>query len=148
MNHPGETVLLVEDDENDAMFVRRAFTRAGISNPLQWVTNGEKAVAYLTAAPQFADRQQYPFPALILSDLKMPQMDGLQFLSWIREHPQTKAPPVVVLTSSTAQSDVDEAFRRGAAGYMVKPIEIRELDRIVQAIADYWRLSLHPSRTS
>jgi CheY-like chemotaxis protein len=144
MKKPHETILIVEDDENDATFIRRAFVRAGVPNPVRWVQNGEEALAYLKGEGTYADREQNPFPRVIITDLKMPQMDGLQLLQWIAANPKYRVVPTIVFTSSTAQSDVNHAFERGASAYIVKPVDIRELDQVAKTIADYWRLSLLP----
>jgi CheY-like chemotaxis protein len=148
MKKPHETILLVEDDENDALFIRRAFTKAGITNPVRWVDNGERAVAYLKGEGEYANREQNPFPRVVITDLKMPQMGGIQLLRWIADNPSCRVVPTIVFTSSTAQSDVNEAFQHGAGAYIVKPVDIRELERVAKIIADYWRLSLLPDLPS
>lgn len=148
MNPPTETILIVEDEESDVEFLQRAFAKAGIPNPLRAVHNGEEAIAYLRGEGKFADRKAFPFPRVIITDLKMPQMDGLQFLRWLQDNPDFRVVPTIVFTSSTAQSDVNEAFNRGASAYIVKPVEFKELERIAKTIADYWRLSLLPTRAA
>ena len=147
MKKPHETILIVEDDENDALFIQRAFAKAGVSNPIRWVHNGEEAIAYLKHTGPFANKEENPFPRVIITDLKMPQMDGLQLLRWLAENRECRVVPTIVFTSSTAQSDVNEAFNHGAGAYIVKPIDIRELDRVAKIIADYWRLSLLPDQS-
>lgn len=147
MKTPYQTILVVEDDENDATFIRRAFAKAGVTNPVRWVQNGEEAVAYLKGESPFTDREANPFPRVIITDLKMPQMDGLQLLRWMAQNPKYRVVPIIVFTSSTAQSDVNQAFNCGAGAYVVKPVDIRELDRVAKVIVDYWRLSLLPDLT-
>lgn len=144
MKTPHQTILVVEDDENDAMFLQRAFAKAGFPNPIRCVQNGEEAIAYLKGEGIYANREKYAFPRVIVTDLKMPQMDGLQFLRWLQENPQYRVVPTIVFTSSTAQADVNEAFDRGAGAYIVKPVDVRELERIAKTIAEYWRMSLLP----
>lgn len=138
------TILIVDDEAHDVEFLRRAFERSGVPNPIQAVSDGEEAIAYLTGAGAFANRVAYPFPRVILTDLKMPQMNGLELLRWLHANPRYRVVPTIVVTSSMSQSDVDEAFACGAAGYMVKPVGFAELERTVKLIADYWRLSLVP----
>lgn len=145
MNIPTETILIVEDEESDVEFLKRAFAKAGVPNPVQAVSNGEEAIAYLRGTGLFANRKAFPFPRVIITDLKMPHMGGLQLLRWIHENPTFRVIPTIVFTSSTAQSDVDEAFQCGAGAYIVKPVEFKELERIAKTIADYWRLSLLPA---
>lgn len=146
MNVPTETILIVEDEESDILFLKRAFAKVGVPNPLHAVTNGEEAVAYLQGTPPFTDRSVHPFPRVIITDLKMPQMGGLELLRWLNEHPEHRVIPTIVFTSSTSQADVNEAFNLGAGAYIVKPVEFRELERVAKTIADYWRLSLLPTR--
>jgi CheY-like chemotaxis protein len=141
-----QTILIVEDDENDATFLQRAFARAGFPNPIRRVQNGEEAIAYLKGEGIYADRERFAFPRVILTDLKMPHMDGLQLLRWLSENPQYRVVPTIVFTSSTAQADVNAAFDRGAGAYVVKPVDVRELERMARNIAEYWRMSLLPDR--
>jgi CheY-like chemotaxis protein len=144
MKESSQTILIIDDEDHDVEFMRRAFIRAGVPNPIQAVTNGEEAVRYLSGQNHFADRSKFPFPRVIITDLKMPQMGGLELLRWIQANPQCRVVPTVVLTSSTAPADVDAAFAHGAVGYMVKPVGYLELEATVKTIADYWRLSLVP----
>lgn len=146
MNQPNDTILIVEDEESDILFLKRAFTKAGVTNPVHAVNNGEQAIAYLQGKDPFGDRLAHPFPRVIITDLKMPQMGGLQLLRWLDEHREYRVIPTIVFTSSTAQADVNEAFQLGAGAYIVKPVEFRDLERIAKIIADYWRLSLLPTR--
>lgn len=146
MNQPTETILIVEDEPADVEFLQRAFTKAGVLNPVRAVGNGEEAVAYLKGEGDFADRKAFPFPRLVITDLKMPQMDGIQLLRWVNDNPSFRVVPTIVLTSSTSQADVNAAFASGASAYLVKPVEIKELERMAKLIADYWRMSLLPTQ--
>lgn len=123
-------ILVVEDDENDAVLIRRTLARAGVPNPRQFVTDGDAAISYLVGVGRFADRKKYPLPGLVLLDLKMPGMDGFEVLRWIREHPLFKNLPVVVLTSSDEIRDVNEAYRLGANSFLVKPLEFQNVDAL------------------
>src|SRR2546423_12935952 len=115
------SILLAEDDENDILLMRRAFERAGIPNPLRVVHNGQEAIDYLSGTGEFAKRDKHPIPGLLLLDLKMPWMDGFDVLKWIRSHIQFESMPVVVLTSSKLQADVDKSRQFGVYDYRVKP---------------------------
>lgn len=120
--NPSQTILLVEDDSNDVLLLQRAFRRAGLVHLLQVATDGDQAVAYLGGEGQFADRQKYPLPALILLDLKLPRRSGLEVLEWLRgQVNEIKTLPVIVLTSSRLSEDVDRAYGLGANSYMAKP---------------------------
>jgi CheY-like chemotaxis protein len=135
-----KTILLVEDNEDDVFFMERAKAEASVRNPMHVARNGQEAVDYLEGNGKYADRNQYPLPFLVLLDLKLPFMPGLDVLKWIREHPQLKTMLVVVLTSSKADSDIDSAYRLGANSYLVKPPTPVLLTDIVKSLGDYWIL--------
>ena len=112
--------LLVEDNDDDAFFMQRAFQEAGLNNPLHIVSNGEEAVDYMAGRNAFANREKFPLPDLIFLDLKMPGLDGFEVLSWIR-HEQKSHVPVAVLTSSPEEIDRKRARELGADCYLLKP---------------------------
>lgn len=140
-SNPGFTVLLVEDDLNDIFLVQRAFKKAQISNPLQVVTDGEKAIDYLQGRGQYADRKLYPIPKLIVMDIKMPGKSGFEVLEWLksREQPLHKI-PIVIVSSSDDPEDINRAYDLGANAYMVKPMNFREVENLFQSITHYWGL--------
>jgi CheY-like chemotaxis protein len=138
MNVEEDVILLAEDDENHVFLIRRAFKKAGLINPLYVVRNGEEAIAYLKGEGCFANREEYPLPALLLLDLKMPQKDGFQVLEWIRQEPNFRRLRVVVLTSSEEIRDVNRAYELGANSFLVKPIDMQEFMRLTDAIHGYW----------
>jgi CheY-like chemotaxis protein len=133
-------VLLVEDDTVDAMTVRRAFKDLKLTNPLVHVVNGEEALAFLQDPT--ADK-----PCLILLDLNMPRMSGIEFLKVVKADPALKRIPTVVLTTSGEERDVAESFRQSVAGYVVKPVDYRHFVDAVRRIDLYWTLSEIPSGT-
>jgi CheY-like chemotaxis protein len=116
-----KTLLLVEDTEDDVFFLRRALKEAQIDHPLQVVTDGQQALDYLEGNGPYADRETYPLPFLILLDLKLPYVMGLDVLKWIRARPAFQRLPVVVLTSSLQDSDVTAIQRLGGNFYLNKP---------------------------
>src|SRR5260221_13999294 len=130
--------LLVEDEVEQAVLLRRAFEKAKIVNPLQVVHSGEEAMAYLEAAGPYADRDEFPLPKLILLDLKMPGIPGFDVLRWIRQQPQLQESRVVVLTASNEIRDVNLSYRLGANSFLVKPVDFDDLVRLTQAIQGYW----------
>lgn len=138
------TILLVEDDENDAALVQLAFQKNNILNPVQWAKDGLDAVAYLNGDGAYADRQAYPFPEVLIVDLKMPRMNGLELLSWIREHPEYRVIPTIIMTASRLDADIEKAYSLGANTYMVKPATLDELARMVKLAHDYWAASVKP----
>jgi CheY-like chemotaxis protein len=131
-------VLLVEDNEDDILFVQRAFRRAKLSNALPVVEDGDAAVAYLSGQGEYADRNRHPIPTLILLDIKLPRRSGLEVLEWLRAQPSLRRIPVVMLTSSKESADVDRAFDLGAGGYLVKPVDFDGLLEMVKTIGVYW----------
>jgi CheY-like chemotaxis protein len=139
------TILIVEDDPNDVIFLKRAFARCQVANPVASVSDGQQALDYLCGRPPYDNRQAYPFPKVIVSDLKMPKVTGLELLRWLHDNPKYRVVPTVILTSSTEPRDVEQAFALGANAYMVKPVQFEDLERIVRAVVEYWRLSLAPS---
>jgi len=133
-----EPILVVEDDENDVMLLQRAFRRAEIANPLQIVRHGDDAVAYLEGTGQFADRERYPFPVFMLLDLKLPRRTGLEVLKWVKERSGLRQIPIVVLTSSKNDEDIDRAYELGANSYLVKPVSFETLTEMVKSLELYW----------
>lgn len=114
-------VLYAEDDENDAYFMRRVFAKAGLSHSLHIVENGQLAVDYLSGKGDFADRTLHPMPSLVLLDVKMPYLTGLEVLRWIRKHQEFDDLAVIMLTSSNQDRDLRDAHKLGANGYLLKP---------------------------
>jgi CheY-like chemotaxis protein len=131
-------ILQIEDNENDILFLRRAFQKAQVPNPLYSVRSGRQAVEYLSGIGDYADREKYPMPCLVLLDLKMPGMFGLEVLKWIREQPEFKMLIVLILTSSAEPVDVEQAYRLGANSYLVKPLSLEETFNLIQFIKTIW----------
>ena len=131
------TILQVEDDPNDVFLLQHAMRKVGLTHPVQVASDGQEAIDYLKGAGKFADRETYPLPCLILLDLKLPYVMGLDVLKWIRQQPGT-AFPVVMLTASAEDGDISAAYRLGANAFLTKPSEARKLEEIVRAIKDFW----------
>ncbi len=131
-------VLLVEDDAIDAMTVQRAFKDLKLTNPLAHVTNGEEALDYLR------DPDHEP-PCVILLDLNMPRMNGVEFMRVAKADPDLKRIPIVVLTTSTEDSDVIDSYKLSVAGYIVKPVDYKKFVEAIRTIDLYWTISEMPS---
>ena len=131
-------VLLVEDDENDVFFFKRAMKLAGWSDPLQVVQDGKQAIDYLSGSGQFSRRAELPLPALVLLDLKLPYVNGLEVLKWIRDHSSFRQLAAIVLTSSREDVDIGRACQLGANAYVVKPAAAEELVDLVKSIWAFW----------
>ena len=132
------TILLVEDNEDDALLIQRAFRRIGSVHPMRRLSDGEQALAYLAGEGAYADREAHPLPDLILLDLKLPRRSGFEVLEWLRGQPGLRRLPVVVLTSSRESRDVDRAADLGANSYLVKPVDFDALQEMVRALGLYW----------
>lgn len=135
---PLSTILLVEDNPDDAELIRYAFAKAGIANPLVSVDDGEAALAYLSGAEPYADRRRHPLPALVLLDLKLPRCSGFDVLKSAKCNPPGLFIPFVVLTSSEQQVDVERAYSLGASSYLLKPVGTSALLGMVQTLNAYW----------
>ncbi len=121
---PAKSVLLVEDNPNDEALTQRAFARSNIANPLVVVRDGAEALAYLFATDAHAGRDVRDTPALILLDLKLPKVDGLEVLRALRADPRTKLIPVVVLTASDQEQDLLDSYALRANSYLRKPVQV------------------------
>ncbi len=133
-----EPILLVEDDRVDVLSVKRAFKELKIANPLQVVGNGEAGLEWLRD-------EQNPKPCLILLDLNMPRMNGLEFLKEMKRDEELRRIPVIVLTSSNDEQELLETYDHGVAGYMVKPADYLQLVEVMRVIDLYWTISEIPS---
>jgi len=138
MNPTNKPILLIEDDQVDAMVVRRALKELHVTNRLEHVENGEEALAYLRDSAM--ER-----PCLILLDLNMPVMNGIEFLQEVKTDPELKRTPVVALTTSDEQKDKVESFELGVAGYMRKPVDYQQFVEIIRTIEAYWSISESPA---
>ena len=134
-----ETILLAEDDPDHVLITKRAFVSVRLQNPVQVVSDGVEAIAYLNGDGQYSDRTAFPMPSLFLLDLKMPNKDGFEVLEWIREHPAIGAVlKVVVLTTSDSISDVNRAYQLGAHSFLTKPLDVRDFVQLGPAIKGSW----------
>jgi two-component system response regulator len=131
-------ILLVEDDRHDAELTIRALAVDGTRNDLHWVQDGVEALAFIRCTGAYADRDPRQRPKLILVDLKMPLLSGLELVRDLKGDEHTRAIPIVVMTSSTQDKDVTESYRLGVNGYVTKPIHYAELAESVTQIATYW----------
>ena len=134
-------VLLVDDSKIDIQNVRRAFAKSTIDNPLFITQNGEDAVSFLQRSSSFSAA---PRPGLIILDINMPVMNGLEFLNFVKTHPDFHQIPVVVLTSSLDKTDRLACYRLGVAGYFNKPLAFPDFVGNIRIILDYWNRNALP----
>jgi len=136
--HEQATILVIEDDANDLFFLKRAFDTLQTQCDMRAVGDGADAIDYLRGVDEYSDRERFPLPALILMDLKMPRVDGFEFLAWLRREPSLKVIPVVVLSSSNLPQDVRRAYDLGANSFIVKPGDNATLPQTMKTLASYW----------
>ncbi|MGN6370305.1 MAG: response regulator [Phycisphaerae bacterium] len=135
---PNDPILLVEDNADDVLLIRRAFARARILNEFRTVPDGEAAIDYLAGSGPYADRAAHPVPTLMLLDLKLPRKNGFEVITWARQHPEYRKLPIVVLTSSNQEPDISRAFSLGANSYLVKPVAFDDLLEMMKTVNFYW----------
>src|SRR5690349_477790 len=121
MKRPGNTILLIEDNDDDVFVMKRVLKKMGIKNPLQVVTDGEEALNYLKGAGKYSARGKFPLPFIAFIDLKLPYIDGFEILTWMRSQSDLDPILAVMLTSSNQDRDIDRAYALGARSYLMKP---------------------------
>jgi len=131
-------ILLVEDDPAHAEIVRRNLTDFRVANRIVHVADGQAALDYLFRRNQYADPAASPRPNIILLDLRLPKVDGLEVLRQIKEDDELKRIPIVVLTTSGAESDMVNAYTRGAGSYLVKPVDFDKFTKLMDTFGYYW----------
>jgi len=139
-------ILIVEDTLQDLELAQRALRKANITNKIQVARDGAEALEFLFCEGAYADRKIEDGPKVILLDLKLPKVDGLEVLKRIKSDPRTKTIPVVVLTSSKEQSDVVESYQLGVNSYIVKPVNFEQFAKAVQELGMYWLLLNQPPK--
>src|ERR1051326_6048670 len=142
--NPAQTVLLVEDSEDDRGLIRVAFEKAECDNPIQEVRDGEEDIAYLQGEGGFRDRSKHPVPALVLLDLKMPRSNGFEFLTWARSQPALQRIPIIILPAPCRGEDVQRAFDLGASALLVKPVRLNELASMISRMRDWLEINQFP----
>jgi two-component system response regulator len=133
-------ILLVEDNPNDAELTMRSLKKGNFLNKLYWVKDGQEALDFLYCTGAYAARDGDDHPKLILLDLKMPKVDGIEVLQRIKANERLRVIPVVVMTSSNEQPDIVESYRLGVNGYVVKPVEFGAFAEAVAKIGMYWMM--------
>lgn len=143
----GVEILLVEDNANDEMLALHAFKRQKIANNVHVVRDGAEALEYIFCTGAYADRE-IENPKMILLDLKLPLVDGIEVLRQIRNNPRTRWVPVVVLTSSSEERDIVETYKLGVNSYIVKPVDFEQFNEVAKHLGYYWLLLNRQPSTS
>jgi CheY-like chemotaxis protein len=133
-------ILLVEDNPADAELAMRALRRGRISNQITLLQDGAEALDFIYCRGDYADREITDHPKLILLDLKLPKVSGLEVLQQLKSDPHTQMIPIVVLTSSAQDSDVIESYKLGVNSYIVKPVDFEQFNKVVEQLGFYWLL--------
>ena len=133
-----KTILVVEDDANDQFLIETAFQQIGSTDTVHLVSNGAEAIAYLCGEGQYADRERFGYPTFIMTDLKMPQVDGFGVLEFLKRNPEWQVIPVVVFSASHDTDDIKKSYALGASSYHIKPNTLDALRRQLQVLLDYW----------
>lgn len=137
-------ILLVEDNPSDVKLALHAFQKHNLANNVLVVRDGAEALEFVFCTDRYADRQMSNGPRVILLDLKLPLVDGLDVLKRIKGDPRTRATPVVVMTSSREERDVVESYQLGVNSYIVKPVDFDQFTEAVRQLGFYWLLLNHP----
>ncbi len=135
---PHQTILIVEDSPEDFLATKRALLKSGLHNGIQRCENGDQALDYLFRRGKFADPAASPRPGIILLDLNMPGTDGREVLAEIKRTPHLKSIPVIVLTTSKDERDIEACYAEGANSYVQKPVDLHGLMESIQRLHDYW----------
>jgi two-component system response regulator len=142
--HDPDDILLVEDNPNDAELAVHALRKSFLANHIELARDGVEALDFLFRRGVYADRVNQPMPRLILLDIKLPRVDGLEVLRQIKADPRTKNIPVVILTASAEQRDIIDGYALGVNGYVVKPFDFAQFTESVRTLGLYWLLLNRP----
>ena len=132
------SILLIEDDEDDALLVKEAFEAAGVGNAVRHVADGEEALNYLQGKGQYSQRDLHPLPTLVLLDLQLPKLSGLEVLQWMRKQPAFRTVIVVIIAGLPLDGEIQRAYLFGANSLLIKGTSQEQLDKKIRLIKDYW----------
>ena len=133
-----KTILIVEDSDDDFFATQRAFKKAGLANPIRRCSNGDQAVDYLFQRGDFADPEGSPRPSVVLLDLNLPGLDGRDVLKLVKSDPELRKIPVIVLTTSAAEQDIERCYAEGANTFIQKPVDLQGFIQAIARLKDYW----------
>jgi CheY-like chemotaxis protein len=134
----GKPILIVDDSEDDVLFLKRVITRSGIVNPVHCVFSAQDAMAYLDGSGQYTDRDQWPLPGVIMLDLKLPGVHGFELLEWCRAHQYCKDALIIVLSGSGDVPTIRRAYELGANSFLTKPARSADFENLMRAHPQHW----------
>jgi CheY-like chemotaxis protein len=132
-------LLIIDDDPSDLLLIEKAFRQNGVTDKILLVDSGDKALAYLKGEGKYAERSFFPYPSLVITDLKMPGKDGFSILEQVKGNAQWRTTPVVVLSGSDDPDDIKRSYAMGASCYIKKPSVFAELRRVFKLFYDFWK---------
>ena len=145
IGNEANAVLIVEDFEDDAKLLELLLTGAGVINPIRTALSAEQAIAYLEGGSHYWDRVKYPLPSVIFLDLKLPGIDGFDFLRWLRAHPLLKTAFIVILSATGDLVSVQAAYSLGANSFLVKPCRPADLENLLICYPTFWTRTIPPT---
>jgi two-component system response regulator len=149
MNHNDVEILLIEDNKHEAQLVIRSLKKSNLANKLLHIDDGADALDFIFAKEKYIERRIEDHPKLILLDLKLPKVDGLEILKRIKSDERTKAIPVIVLTSSREEGDILNSYKLGVNSYIVKPVNFDSFSKAVVELGLYWMvMNINPNQTN
>jgi CheY-like chemotaxis protein len=137
-------VLIADDDEDDAVALSATLKKAGVKNPLFAVNDGAEVIAYLKGDRRYSDREKFPLPAVLLLDLKMPRIGGLQVLQWLAERQQVREILIIVLTGHNDMGNLRTAYQTGARSFLTKPCRLVDVQNLIRSYSTYWESDVPP----
>lgn len=140
-----KNMLVVDDDPFDREFITTSLRKNGVVDRIFALQNAGEAIGYLAGEGKYANREEYPYPSMVITDLKMPTGDGFELLEYLKRDPNYTIVPVLVLSSSNDEDDVKRAYRMGAASYIQKPQGLTELRAVLKIFYDYWNICILPT---
>jgi CheY-like chemotaxis protein len=143
LNGREPVILLVDDSDSDIELLRQAFAKAGLQRPLQVVQDGVDAMSYLLGRGEFADRDVHPMPSVLIIDVNMPRLNGLELLTWLRTQTEFSHLMVIVLTGDSRIEAINHAYHLGANSYLIKPARHEQLLDLIQCFFRYWMIHNH-----
>lgn len=135
------TILIVDDSDDDAVLLKLALQKAGVVNPTMVVQNGAEAVSYFKGEAAFADRERFPLPSILLLDLKMPGFDGFELMDWLQQQPDRKSTLIFIVAGDWEMRGLDRAYRMGAHYFLIKPCKPQDVINLVKSFPGPWMIS-------